>query len=83
MLTQIEGALRFRSVTEMLVHQCTEYEKQHELDMLVSSQSCNVTGETWWDECHDWSAVSGLQLFSRDEQGRQGGGVALSVKGEL
>lgn len=58
-------------ISEMLVYQCTEYEKRHELEMLVNSQSCDVTGETWWDESHDWSAgIRAAAVQERDEQGR-------------
>jgi len=57
--------------------------KQDELEALVSSQSYDVVcvGETGWSESHGRSVgMQGYRLFSRDRQGRQGGGDALRVR---
>ena len=52
---------------------CSMRNKQDELEALVSSQSYNIIGisETWWNDCHNWSAgMEGYRLLRRDGQGR-------------
>ena len=56
--------------------------KQEELEATVLLEHYDLAAvpETWWDECHDWSAaINGYRLFRRD-RGRRGGGVALYLK---
>ncbi|KAF4796463.1 hypothetical protein TURU_083985 [Turdus rufiventris] len=60
--------------------------KQEELEVLVRSKKCDVTGisETWWDESCDWSAMlDSYKLFRRERQGRQGGEMAYCVMKRL
>ena len=53
--------------------------KQEELEAIVCSESYDIVAitETWWNDCHNWSAVmEGYQLFKRDRGGREGGGCS-------
>ncbi|GAB0178246.1 maestro heat-like repeat-containing protein family member 7 [Grus japonensis] len=62
---------------------CSMSNKQEDLEATVQQDSYDLVTitETWWDDCHDWSAaVDGYKLFRRDRQGRRGGGVALYVR---
>jgi len=57
--------------------------KQEELEAIVQQDIYNLVTitETWWDDSHDWrAALDGYKLFSRDRQGKRGGGVALYVR---
>ena len=43
--------------------------KQEELEAIVQQANYDLVAitETWWDHCHDWSAVmDGYKLFRRD-----------------
>ena len=54
--------------------------KQEELEAIVQQGKYDIIAitETWWEDTHNWSAVTdGYQLFRRARQGRRGGGVAL------
>lgn len=51
--------------------------------MSVSSQRYNTLGlsETWWNECQDWrSEIEDHELFRKDRQSRQDGGVTLYLR---
>jgi len=57
--------------------------KQEELKAIVQQETYDmvVIMETWWDNSHNFSAVThGSKLFRRDRQGRRGGGVALYAR---
>ena len=57
--------------------------KQEELEAVVQLGKCYLIAitETWWDESHDWNALTeDYRLFRRDRQGKRGSGVALYVK---
>jgi len=57
--------------------------KQEELKAIVQQDSYDLVAitETWWDDCHDWSAaMNGYKLFRRNRQGKRGSGVVLYVR---
>jgi len=57
--------------------------KQEELEAITQQESYDLVAitETWWDDCHDWSAaMDGYKLFRRDRWGKRGGGVGLYVR---
>jgi len=56
-------------------------EEELEATMLLESYDLIALTETWWDESHDWRvALDVYRLFTRDGQGKKGGGVALYIK---
>ena len=60
--------------------------KQEELEVCTRLQGYDLIGitETWWDGSYDWSVeMEGYRLFRKDRQGRQGGGVARCVNGQV
>jgi len=60
--------------------------KQEELEAIIQQNGYDLVAitETWWDNSHDWHAVTdGYRLFRKDRPTRRGGGVALYVREQL
>lgn len=54
-----------------------EDNKQEKLETVVQQKSCYVFTimETWWNDCHGWSAAIDVYKFFRREMGKAAKGL--------